>query len=85
MINATYEIKCKSERMQVVEKAAFLKQGVSYTVLGLGSEQEYVVVKVWAGRKEVVIMKHYLQPSTVIQCQSLEASRRSQPKVIKIC
>lgn len=49
--------------------ATFIKQGVSYQVLGIGNEQEYVVIKVWAGKKELVIVNYY-NP-----CQRLEVRK----------
>lgn len=36
----------------------FIKQGIPYRVLGIGREQEYVVVEMWAG-KEVTIVNYY--------------------------
>lgn len=44
--------------------ATFIKHSVSYQVLG--NEQEYVVIKVWVGNKELVIV-YYYNP-----CQRLE-------------
>lgn len=37
----------------------FIKQGVPYRVLGIGKEQEYVVVEVWAENKKIVVINYY--------------------------
>jgi len=39
--------------------ATFIKQGIPYKILGVGNEQEYVAVKVWAGKRELVIFNYY--------------------------
>lgn len=37
----------------------FIKQGISYRIIEVGGEQEYVVVKVWIKEKVVVIVNFY--------------------------
>jgi len=31
----------------------FIKKGIPYRILGIGREQEYVVVKIWAKKKRL--------------------------------
>lgn len=51
--------------------ATYVKQGIPYRILGIGSEQEYVVVKVWAERKELVIVNYY-NPCKRLELNKLE-------------
>lgn len=37
----------------------FVKEGIPYTVVSIGGEEEYVVVTVWAERKPLVIVNIY--------------------------
>ena len=39
--------------------AIFIKQNIAYRVLEKGSDQEYIVVEVWEGGEEVVIVNYY--------------------------
>lgn len=48
--------------------ATFIKRGVPYRVMGIGKDQEYVVVEVWAEKKKLVII-HFYNP-----CKQLDGS-----------
>lgn len=48
----------------------FVKEGVPYTVVGIGREEKYVVVKVEAERKELVIVNY--NPSRRLAFKRLE-------------
>lgn len=48
----------------------FIKQGIPYRILGVGREQEYVVVKIWA-RKEVTVVNYY-NPCKKLELMKLE-------------
>ena len=39
--------------------AVFIKQDMSYRILEKGAEQEYIVVEVWEGGQNVVIVNYY--------------------------
>lgn len=49
----------------------FIKRGVPYKVVGIGKDQEYVVVEVWAGKMKLVIINFY-NPCKQLESNELE-------------
>lgn len=51
--------------------ATFIRRGVPYRVVGLGKEQEYVVVEVWADGRKIVLINYY-NPCRQMRLEELE-------------
>lgn len=49
----------------------FIRQGIPHRVLGIGKEQEYVVVETWGERKRIVVINYY-NPCRKLDINNLE-------------
>lgn len=62
--------------------ATFIKKGIPYKVLGIGQEQEYVVIEVWSERRKIVVINYY-NPCKRLEVNKLqEVEGQSKSNVI---
>lgn len=55
----------------------FLKQGIPCRIIGIGNKLEHVVVKVWAEKKELVIVNYFNPCKRLDHLEAIEGQSSS--------